>query len=182
MKPQDQHDPGGRVRLALPNEVRGEAQFSACGRYRQALTRDWTRENEASRTILWIGMNPSTADAALNDPTCNRELGFSQGWGYTRYLKANMLDWRATNPKDLPKELTHACSKNNLATIIILAQEAEEIILAYGKLHKRFDPIIQAVIQICQETGKPLLCLGKNGDGSAKHPLYLAKTTERIPF
>ena len=30
--------------------------------------------------------------------------------------------------------------------------------------------------------GPGLVCLGTNRDGSPKHPLYLAKTTEPIPF
>ena len=31
-------------------------------------------------------------------------------------------------------------------------------------------------------TGKPLMCLGLNKDGSAKHPLYLRKDTRLRPF
>lgn len=180
--PQDLHDPGGKVRLALPEGVQGEAMFSECGRYRQVLTRDWTAGDQTPRAILWIGMNPSTADASVNDPTCNRELSFSQSWGYTRYLKANMLDWRATNPRDLPQDPSIACSANNLLQICGLAEEAEEIILAYGRLHKRYAGVISDVVDICRQSGKPLRCLGKNSDGSAKHPLYLAKTTARIPY
>jgi len=37
--PEDRHDPGGKVRLRLPEGVAGEAAFSDCGRYRQALIR-----------------------------------------------------------------------------------------------------------------------------------------------
>ena len=57
------HDPGGKVRLRLPDGVIGGATFSECGRYRQALTRDWTPDGIAPRTVLFIGMNPSVADA-----------------------------------------------------------------------------------------------------------------------
>lgn len=181
-RPEAQHDPGGKVRLRLPEGVRGEARFSPCGRYRQALIRDWTPPGAAQRAILFIGMNPSVADAEVSDPTCHRELDFSRRWGFTRYLKGNMLDWRATAPTDLPLDPALAASPANLPALMDMAAEAEQILLAYGKLHRRFDPVVQTTLARLRETGKPLLCLGRNRDGSAKHPLYLRKDTLPQPF
>ena len=171
------HDPGGKVRLKLPDGVIGGATFSRCGRYRQALTREWTPDGAAPRSILFIGMNPSVAAADISDPTCHRELMFARDWGYTRYLKGNMLDWRATSPKDIPVDPDVACSAENIPALIKMAREAETLVLAYGKLHKRFNGIVAEVLNAMQATGKPLMCLGLNQDGSAKHPLYLRKDT-----
>ncbi len=180
--PDQLHDPGGKVRLRLPDGVIGGATFSECGRYRQALTRDWTATGETARTILFIGMNPSVAGAEVSDPTCHRELMFSRDWGFTRYLKGNVLDWRATSPKDIPADPDLACSPANIPTLVDMATESETIVLAYGKLHQRFQPIVQTVISAMTATGKPLKCLGLNKDGSAKHPLYLRKDTALIDF
>ncbi|QGX99776.1 DUF1643 domain-containing protein [Roseovarius faecimaris] len=171
------HDPGGKVRLKLPDGVEGGATFSDCGRYRQALTRDWTPEGEPARAILFIGMNPSVADAAASDPTCHRELMFARDWGYTRYLKGNMLDWRATSPKDIPPDPALACSAANIPSLVEMAREAETVVMAYGKLHARFQPVVREVFDAITALGKPLQCLGVNKDGSAKHPLYLRKDT-----
>lgn len=182
MSMENTHDPGGKVRLKLPDGVIGGARFSACGRYRQALTRDWTPEGAAPRTILFIGMNPSVAAADISDPTCHRELLFARDWGYTRYLKGNMLDWRATSPRDIPADPRIACSPDNIPELAGMAAEAETIILAYGKLHKRFSPVVDMVLSAMEKTGKPLMCLGLNKDGSAKHPLYLRKDTKPMPF
>lgn len=176
------HDPGGKVRLKLPDGVIGGATFSTCGRYRQALTRDWTPDGAAPHTILFVGMNPSVANAEASDPTCHRELIFARDWGYTRYLKGNVLDWRATSPRDIPPEPDVACSPANIPTLQEMAAESETIVLAYGKLHKRFQPVTDRVIQAMADTRKPLMCLGLNKDGSAKHPLYLRKDTRLIPF
>ncbi|MEQ9257920.1 MAG: DUF1643 domain-containing protein [Roseovarius sp.] len=176
------HDPGGKVRLRLPDGVEGGALFSACGRYRQALTRDWTPEGALPRAVLFIGMNPSVADADVSDPTCHRELLFARDWGFTRYLKGNMLDWRATSPKDLPTDPALACSPANLPALEDMAREAELVVMAYGKLHKRYAGIVSEVIARVAATGTPLKCLGLNKDGSAKHPLYLRKDTEPMPF
>lgn len=176
------HDPGGKVRLKLPDGVVGGATFSECGRYRQALTRDWTPEGAAPRAVLFVGMNPSVAAADVSDPTCHRELMFARDWGFTRYLKGNVLDWRATLPKDIPADPALACSPANIRALVDMAHEAELIVLAYGKLHKRFQPVVQEVLRAMQATGKPLQCLGLNKDGSAKHPLYLRKDTPLRDF
>lgn len=176
------HDPGGKVRLKLPDGVIGGATFSNCGRYRQALTRDWTKEGQPARAVLFIGMNPSVADAAASDPTCHRELMFARDWGYSRYLKGNMLDWRATSPKDIPPDPSLACSPANIPILVEMAQEAETVVMAYGKLHARFQPVVREVFTAIAALGKPLQCLGVNKDGSAKHPLYLRKDTVLRPF
>lgn len=181
-EPAAPHDPGGKVRLALPDGVTGSAEFSACGRYRQALTRDWTAPNVSPRAILFIGMNPSVADAAASDPTCHRELIFARDWGFTRYLKGNMLDWRATSPRDIPEDPARACSSANIPALIRMAAAAEIIVMAYGRLPARYQPLVREITARMRASGKPVMCLGLNKDGSAKHPLYLRKDTALRPF
>ncbi|WP_424987231.1 DUF1643 domain-containing protein [Microbulbifer sp. S227A] len=176
------HDPGGKVRIRLPDGVIGGATYSPCGRYRQILTRDWTPEGSEPRTIMFVGQNPSVATADVSDPTCDREVGFAKRWGFTRYVKTNMLDWRATEPRNVPQDPALACSQENLVAILREVQDAEEVLLAYGKLHKRFAPIVDATLRALRMTGKPLSCLKLNKDGSAGHPLYISSATERFPF
>jgi len=180
--PDKLHDPGGKVRLALPDGVTGGATFSDCGRYRQSLSRDWAGPGQPARSIMFLGMNPSTAGAEVSDPTCHREVGFAKRWGFNRYLKGNMLDWRATSPKDIPHQLDLACSAANIPAIVAMADEAEIVVMAYGKLHKRYQPVINAIFDAVIASGKPLHCLGVNKDGSAKHPLYLRRDTDLRVF
>ncbi|WP_262386359.1 hypothetical protein ROLI_003790 [Roseobacter fucihabitans] len=176
------HDAGGKVRINLPDGVTGGAIFSPCGRYRQVLTRDWTPDGTEPRTIIFVGHNPSVATENVSDPTCDRELGFAKRWGFTRYVKVNMLDWRATEPKNVPHNPELARSSENLLAILREAEAAEEVLLAYGNLHKRFAPIVAETLSALRKTGKPLSCLKLNKDGSAGHPLYISSTTERFPF
>ena len=176
------HDPGGKVLIRLADGIIGGATFSACGRYRHTLTRDWTPEGAEPRVILFIGQNPSVARAEVSDPTCDKELRFARRWGFTRYVKTNMLDWRATHPKDVPHDPAIACSPDNLPAILRDAARAHEILLAFGKLHKRHAEIVERTLRALRETGKPLSCLKLNKDGSAQHPLYIRNDTERFPF
>ncbi|MBE0453362.1 DUF1643 domain-containing protein [Roseovarius autotrophicus] len=179
--PDHLHDPGGKVRLRLPDGVTGGATFSPCGRYRQTLSRDWTTQGVTPRAVLFVGMNPSVASAEVSDPTCHRELTFARDWGFTRYLKGNVLDWRATAPHDLPGP-DLACSPANIPALVAMAHEADLIVMAYGKLHTRYAGIVRAATLALTETGRPLRCFGLNKDGSAKHPLYLRKDAALVPF
>lgn len=156
--------------------------FSECGRYRQSLDWDWTAPGAVPRTILFVGMNPSVADARAADPTCFRELTFARDWGYSRYLKANMLDYRATVPKDLPRDPARARSAANLPAIRTMAAEAETVLLAYGRLHPRYGDMVSETLGLLRASGRPLLCFGRNKDGSAKHPLYLRRDSRPQPF
>jgi len=175
------HDPKGKSRIALTG-VRASADVSPCGRWRRSLVRDWTPPGQAPRAILWVGMNPSTADAQVDDPTCAREQGFSRAWGFTRYLKGNALDWRATFPGDIPLDPALACTPEGHRALERMAQEAEIIVAGWGKLPPKLAHLSRGAADVLLASGKPIFCLGRNGDGSPKHPLYLKKTTPLIPF
>lgn len=168
--------------LPLPGDVAGSARFSVCGRYRLELGRDWTPAGTPPRTILFVGMNPSTAEADMDDPTCAKELRYARRWGYTRYLKGNMIAWRATSPSDIPPDLALAVSPGNLPALLDMAGRSEAILLAYGKLHGRFQGVVQETLAALAGTARPLMCLRVNRDGSASHPLYLNAELDPIPF
>lgn len=176
------HDPGGRTRLRLPENVRGAAQMSDCGRYRHGLRRDWTAPGAAPRAILFVGLNPSVADADVSDPTCHRELTFARDWGFSRYLKGNILDWRATAPRDIPHDPGLARSPCNMAVLLDMAREAEVIVMATGNVHPRFAGIERETRAALRGTGQAMMCFGLNRTGYAKHPLYLRRDAVLRPF
>ncbi len=170
------HDPGGKVRLSLMPGVNGDATFSADGRYRQ-LMRRWLGPEFPERYILFVGMNPSTADASVNDPTCAREWTFARREGFDAMVKANVGDYRATDPKMLLAPGVEASSPENLPAIRRAAAGAERVVLCHGKLNKALVPAGKALIEAMRADGVALWCFGTNGDGSPKHPLYLRGDT-----
>lgn len=176
------HDPGGKSRLRLPHDVRGDAVFSPCGRYRHALSRDWTAANATPRAILFVGLNPSVAAEEVSDPTCHRELCFARDWGFTRYLKGNVLDWRATSPRDIPHDPGEARSPENLRIVLEMAIESEVVVMASGNVHRRYGQAETDMLNGLRRLGKPLMCLGRNKSGAAKHPLYIRKDAPLIDF
>lgn len=174
-----QHDPGGKVRLALMAGVNGDAVFSVDGRHRP-LMRRWLGDTFPDRYLMFIGMNPSTADATVNDPTCAREWTFTQREGFDAMVKANVGDYRATHPKMLLEPDVVVSSPANLPTIREQARGAARVILCHGKLNKALVPAGQALVQALTEDGIDLWCFGTNADGSPKHPLYLKGDTPLV--
>ena len=170
------HDPGGKVRLALMEGVKGDATFSADGRYRQ-LMRRWLGDVFPERYILFIGMNPSTADATINDPTCAREWTFARREGFDAMVKANVGAYRATDPKMLLQPGVVASSRENLPAIRRVAADAGLIVLCHGKLNKALASAGRDLIDALKADARSLWCFGTNSDGSPKHPLYLKADT-----
>jgi hypothetical protein len=177
----ERHDPGGKVRIKLRNSIKGGATFSDCGQYRPLLWRDWP-EAANSGHVLWIGMNPSTADGDVDDPTVRRECDFTAAWGFGSYRKCNVMDFRATQPKALLQPGVAPRSEINLKTIVEQARSAELVILAFGSLHKKLRHYGEDVVSTLEAEGIRAMCLGVTANGSPKHPLYLRKDAERTLF
>ena len=137
------------------------------------------------KIALWIGCNPSTADAEYNDPTIIREINFTKMFGCNCYIKMNVLDYRATNPKNLP--IDNARSKYNFDNICNEVEQLEDddlVIFAHGNPPSKdhvldFKRIYLYVREIHPDI---ISCLGTTKAGWAKHSLYLRKDTKLIPY
>jgi hypothetical protein len=175
------HDPGGKVKIGLADGVDGGAVFSDCGRYRQSLWRKWdgaTRDGY----VLWIGMNPSTADGTADDPTVFKERKFTKRWGFGHYVKCNVMDYRATDQKRLRAPDVVPCSDANLPTIVELAKGAQLVVLAFGSPHKSLNVHGQNVVRELSAAGVEMHCLALTKQGLPGHPLYLKDDSELMPF
>lgn len=189
MKPEAQHDPGGRTRYPLPDHIRGDAAFSPCGRYRHALFRERIGDYlipTSARTALFIGMNPSTAAADVDDPTCRREQAVAWREGCRFYVKANVMDWRATEPARLRWAGVVPRSDANLDWIARLARGARMdggfAVAAWGALPAAQQPYATEALEVLKAAGVPLFCLGFTRAGHPRHPLYLASGAPLLPF
>ncbi|WP_368188730.1 DUF1643 domain-containing protein [Aeromonas sp. R7-3] len=81
--------------LGYPARPR-HAVFSPCRTYRYALSRVWATDKPYA---LFIGLNPSTADETLDDPTIRRCIDFAKRRGYGGLVMANLFAYRATDPE-----------------------------------------------------------------------------------
>ncbi len=79
------------------------------GDYRYLLWREW---NSSSKTVSFIMLNPSRADAEINDPTITRCINFAQAWNYDRLEVVNLFAYRTSSPSKL-KQVVEPIGKDN---------------------------------------------------------------------
>jgi hypothetical protein len=157
-------------------QVTGDALFSACKTWRYRLTRRWQGGQDA---VLWLMLNPSTADAVRVDPTVRRAVTFSMEWGFASCLVGNVFALRATSPKHLYAHADPVGPDNDRHLAAMMAQAAR-IVLAWGN-HAQVDGRCRVVAQLLRRHGDRCQHLGLTRSGMPKHPLYLAGDTRPCP-
>lgn len=143
--------------------------FSPDRVYRYCLWRLW-RNIAAPRYILWIMLNPSTADEDDLDPTLRRCIDFSKQWDFDGMCIANLFAFRATLPEDM-KATDDPVGDENDAWLAKLAGEAGIVIAAWGN-DGAYQRRAEAVRVLLASMGAKLHYLKLNADGSPMHPLY----------
>jgi hypothetical protein len=151
-----------------------DADLSDDGLYRYRLTRRWGGQNDPC--ICWIMLNPSTADAVVDDPTIRRCISFSEAWGFGSLIVVNLFAFRSTDPDLLPSVEDPIGPRNDHA-IRLAALEANRCIAAWGTKgghrHRNAD-VIRLVTDDCMED---MHALTITKDGHPKHPLYVKGDT-----
>jgi hypothetical protein len=157
-------------------EIIKDAIFSPDRKYRYLLSRTW---DDSKPSIMVIGLNPSTADEKLDDPTIKRCIAFAQSFGFGELIMVNLFGYRSTDPKAL-KFVWYPIGPDNNEYIIEFSNKVEKIILAwgnYGNLQNRCHSILKILPK------DKLFVFGYNAQThQPKHPLYLPKEAQLIPF
>jgi hypothetical protein len=163
--------------LTLPLEQ--NAVISSCGRYRYLLTR---QVGPGPRTATFIMLNPSTADAANDDPTIRRCIGFARQWGCGRLAVLNLFAYRATIPVDMKGTEDPVGPENrDWFNRTLLAPHEGPVVCAWC-VHGEHRSQDLAVLGWLADARVRPLSLGVTRDGHPKHPLYLPKTAELMHF
>jgi len=149
------------------------AIISKCEKYRYELRRIWQSK---TGLVCWVMLNPSTADANVDDPTIRRCMGYASRWGYGGIIVVNLFALRATKPKEL-RESADPIGTGNSIYIKRASSEAQLTIAAWG-IQGRYwgcDKIVMRML-----TAPHYLALTRNR--SPCHPLYLRNELQPIPF
>lgn len=78
--------------------MRSDAVISDDGLYRYLLERHW---DDTTSSCTFVMLNPSTADALVDDPTIRRCVGFAKSFGCGSLRVVNLYAYRATKPAEL---------------------------------------------------------------------------------
>jgi hypothetical protein len=126
-------------------------------------------------------LNPSTADEVDLDPTLTRCRGFSICWGYGAMDIVNLHAIRSTDPGLL---LTHPAptgGATNDQAILKTCLAADLVIIAWGVWGQHWGRG-ETVGQMLLYHDVDLYHLGKTDEGYPRHPLYLPKNLEPMPW
>ena len=146
------------------------------GNYRYLLWREW---NNSNKTISFIMLNPSRADAQINDPTITRCINFAKFWGYGRLEVVNLFAYRTPKPS-LLKQAIEPIGKDNDRYILESVEKSDRIILAWGN-HGAWRQQDLYTLQLLRDYSH-LYSLGITKRGCPRHPLYLPVSSQPQVF
>ena len=153
--------------------MKSGAEFSECRKYRYALWRIW---DAGKPFVMFVGLNPSTANEHDNDPTIKSVMRIAQNNGFGGVYMVNCFPYISTDPKAL-NEFGNTASNDHW--LYKSAAKCKDIVFAWGS----FD--------VVKELGRDIELKGMfpnakalhvNKDGSPKHPLYCKSNTDLISF
>jgi len=143
--------------------------------YRYQLWRIWDKDKPM---VMFLMLNPSTADATEDDNTVRRCINFAKEWGYGGIYTGNLFAYRAKNPKDLLKA-EEPVGEENLEHLESMSERCGEVICAWGN-----NDIVEKLQgkNSLEAIKKPMYAIEFSIDGNPKHPLYLRNGLTPKPY
>jgi len=157
----------------MADGVYKSAVISDCEAYRYRLNRIWRPD---APSVCFIMLNPSTADANIDDATIRSCCRLARSWNYGGITVVNLFAFRSTDPNGLLKADNPVGPLNNEFIRGALVY-CDFVVCAWGA-HKSATPKrTSEVLTICRQYDRVPHCLGTTKSGAPKHPLYIKTGT-----
>lgn len=170
------------LRIQSKGELVNECIFSADRRYRYRL--DFKLEDGAPFTrVVFVLLNPSTADEERLDPTLRRCRGYAAEWGFRAVTIVNLFAYRSTKPSLLLR-VPDPIGPTNDYHILEATRGADAVIFGWGAVRPRLRPRARAVerLVLAERLRGGVMCLGQTTGGEPRHPLYLRRTAKAYEY
>ena len=163
--------------MEIGNGISGALFNGESHKFRYALWRIWDRTKQ---TLLFIGLNPSTANDIKDDPTIRRLVNFAKSWGYGGLYAGNLFSIVSANPDVLfLSSSTEQPDRPNDMAIKQMCDLTSTRLVGWGEWGKNAGKRPDTVLALL---GEPVFCLKVNQSGEPCHPLYLPKDTKLIRY
>lgn len=136
--------------------------------HRYALWRIWDRAKDA---LLFVGLNPSTANEFKDDPTIIRLVNFAKSFGLGGLYAGNLFSIVSANPEVLRFEVEEDDEVND-AAIKRMKELTSTIVVGWGEWGQNAGKRPNTILSLL---GEPVYCLKVNQSGEPGHPLYLPR-------
>ncbi len=142
--------------------------------YRYVLNRVW---DNLKPKIVFIGLNPSTADEQRDDNTVRKCINIARRDGYGKMVMLNAYAYRSTDPKALTAQ-PNAIGTHNDHHIAKECKDAVKVVVAWGNhvTDERHAMLLKLLY------ARQLWCFAKNNNGKPKHPLYVPLNAALMPY
>jgi hypothetical protein len=150
-----------------------DAVISDCGKYRYLLRRTW---DHGKPRALIIMLNPSTADAEVDDPTIRSCARLTRELGYGSFEVINLFGLRAPDPAELEKSVDPIGARN--ADVGDAAINRCDIVICAWGAHPMARPRGDTMISWVKGWKPAAYCFGITKNGAPKHPLYVKSGTQ----
>lgn len=163
------------------NGSRGsDAVISPDGKYRYKLERYWAPGHVP---VIWIMLNPSTANQVEDDATIRRCISFAKRWGFGGIEVYNLFAFRSRNPIRM-RRAHDPIGPDNDRWLKAAARSGRTVIVAWGRCGTSLQSRREAgVIELlARYMNMRPFALGLTKQGSPRHPLYVPNTAVLRPF
>jgi len=161
------------LRLAPP-DIFKTAVISECGKYRYSLVREWDADKPR---MCWVMLNPSTADASIDDPTIRRCVSFAKRQWCGSIEVVNLFAYRSKDPKVL-RDTEEFIGTGNDNYISEAFARARIVVAAWGASkvseHRGLDVLLNST--------RNLYYLGQTKQGGPRHPLYVSSSQSILRY
>ena len=161
--------------------------FSKCRSYRWILKRE---SLSGKKSIVFVGLNPSKANAYNNDKTLTRIINFCSLWDYKNIYIINLFGLISNSPIQLSRSNDPIGEYNDFITLKSLQYWKEDsncdLWLGWGdngQLRGRDRDVIKLIKKFSNMKSKEnncsnrVLCLGLSKKRNPRHPLYMPKNS-----
>lgn len=156
------------------------ADFSECGKYRFSLWRIWDIEKPI---VMFIGLNPSTANQDTDDPTIRRVRAIARNLRYGGVYMMNCFPLVSTNPDSLKSYDKSIYDQQqwifNNRKLEQIGNLCKDVIFAWGNFEIVRNEKRDIELSVMFPNAKALHI---NKNGSPKHPLYCRADIIPVPF
>lgn len=160
------------MRIREPDKISRSAVFSPCETYRYTLERFWG----GGKVVVFVLLNPSTADAQHDDPTNRRGMGYARRWRFDGCVFVNLFAYRTPTPFVL-KRAHEPIGPDNDHEIIrwCTAERTGMVVAAWGMngTHMNRHAYVRSMLI---ENQVKAVCFGRTKNHQPKHILYLKAT------
>lgn len=175
------------------------AVFSDCFQYRYRLWREW---DPRKPVVAFLMLNPSVANAQKLDPTVRRCVGFARDWGYGRLEVINSFAWVDGDPRNLLLSRADARPEDafehpdgtriysyahdpvgpeNDRTVQAVCELVDRVVVAWSGWVESLGRLPR-MLELVEPYREKLVVLAYQKDGTPRHPLYMRKDVDVLPF